>query len=60
MLPYVLPSLTLKNSVFGPQIIQGDSRGKVSCIGSESNGIIGKNVHVNLCLILNGCRDKAV
>jgi hypothetical protein len=42
MLPYVIQGLTVKHSTVGPQIIQGDLRGKVNCIGGKSNGLMGK------------------
>jgi hypothetical protein len=35
--------------------IQGDSGGNVNILGSDK-----KKFHVNVCLILNGCRGRAV
>jgi hypothetical protein len=40
--------------------IQGDSGGKVNVLGDDSVGNCDKKVHVNMCLILNGYRDRAV
>ena len=40
--------------------IQGDSGGKVSIVGGDNIGHCEKNVHMNMCLIVNGYRDTAV
>ena len=40
--------------------IQGDSGGKISIVGGDNIGHCEKNVHMNMCLILNGYRDTAV
>jgi hypothetical protein len=40
--------------------IQGDSGGKVTILGGDSIGHCEKKVHMNMCLLLNGYRDRAV
>jgi hypothetical protein len=40
--------------------IQSDSGGKVNILGGESIGHCEKRVHMNMCLIVNGCRERAV
>jgi hypothetical protein len=39
---------------------QSDSGGKVNILAGQSIGHCGKKVHVNMCVILNGCRYVAV
>jgi hypothetical protein len=38
--------------------IQSDSKGKVNDVGGDRIGNYEKRVHMNMCLIMNGCRDK--
>jgi hypothetical protein len=40
--------------------IQSDPRGKINIFGGDSSGHFEKKVHINMCLILNGYRDRAV
>ena len=40
--------------------IQGDSKGNVSIFEGDSVSNCEKIVYVNMCLILNGCRDRYV
>jgi hypothetical protein len=38
--------------------IRGDSRGKVSVVGGDRIRNYEKRVHMNMCIIMNGYRDK--
>lgn len=40
--------------------IQGDSKGNVNIFEGDNIRNCEKLVYVNMCLILNGCRDRAV
>jgi hypothetical protein len=40
-------------------LTQGDSGGEVNISVGDSNGHCEKKVHMNMCLILNGYRDRA-
>jgi hypothetical protein len=40
--------------------IQGDSGGKINTLGGDGIGHCEKTVSINICLILNGYRDRAV
>ena len=41
-------------------VIPGDSGGKVNILGGNSIGHCEKNVHMNMCLIPNGYRNRTV
>jgi len=40
--------------------MQGDSRGKVNILGGVVSVVVRKEVHMNMCLILNSYRDRVV
>jgi hypothetical protein len=40
--------------------MQGDSGGRVTIVGGDSIGYFEKKIHMNICLILNGDRDRAL
>ena len=40
--------------------IQGDSIGKVNIVGGDSIGHTELDVHIYMCVIVNGYRDTAV
>jgi hypothetical protein len=40
--------------------MESDLEEQVIILGSDSNGHRFKNVHMNMCLIVNGYRDKVV
>jgi hypothetical protein len=41
-------------------LTQGDSGGEVNNLGGDNIGHCEGNVHIHMCLILNGYRDRAV
>ena len=41
-------------------LIQGDSGGKVNILGGDSMGHCEENVHTNMCIFVNGYRERAV
>jgi hypothetical protein len=43
-----------------PGHIQSDSRGKIRILDGDSIGHCEKKVHMNMCLIVSGHRDRAV
>jgi len=40
--------------------MQGDPGGKASILGGDIVGYCEKKVHMNICLVLYGYRDRAV
>jgi hypothetical protein len=40
--------------------IQGDSGEKINTLGGDSTVSCEKNFNVSMCIILNGCRNRAV
>ena len=46
--------------VLGKFVIQGDSGGKVIIVAGGSIGHCEKIIHMNMCVIVNGYRKRAV
>jgi hypothetical protein len=46
--------------MFSNYHIQGDSGKKVNILGGDNFGRCEKELHTNMCLILNGCPDRAL
>jgi hypothetical protein len=40
--------------------IQGDSEGKANILGGDNTGRCEGKVHIKMCLILNGYRDRSL
>ena len=49
-----------RTAASSPSSIQSDSGGKFNILGGNSIGHCEKKVHMNMCLILTGNRDRAV
>ena len=58
---HVLAVLSHPQAVYSLCVhIQSDSGGKLIFLGGDSIGHCVKKINVNMCLILNGYRDRAV